>query len=66
MTISDRISKEELVQMYEFCASQLVKSQEENQKIRDALQKISKYESNNDDAFDFKMVKVIASVALLN
>jgi uncharacterized protein YdcH (DUF465 family) len=39
---------------------------EENKILREALQKISKYESTNDDTFDFRMTKVIASVALLN
>jgi len=38
MAISKRISRQELVRMYEFVASQLVETQEENKRYKDALE----------------------------
>ena len=38
MTISERMSIEELVEMYEFCAIELVKAQKENKRYKDALE----------------------------
>jgi hypothetical protein len=34
-------------------------------RLRELLNRISNYESSNDDKFDFKMLQVIASVGLL-
>jgi hypothetical protein len=41
MTISERISREELAQMYEFCALQLSTAQEESKWYKDALVRIA-------------------------
>lgn len=41
MTISERMSREELVEMYEFCAGQLVEEQKENKRYKDALTEIA-------------------------
>jgi hypothetical protein len=38
MTISDRISRDELVQMYEFAVNQLTTAQEENKRLREIVQ----------------------------
>jgi hypothetical protein len=66
MTISNQISREELVLMYEFAVNELVREQKQNKRMREALEKLSKYDTTGDFIFDFRMTRVIASVALLN
>ena len=38
MTISKRVSPQELLHMYEFCASQLTEAHKENKRYKDALE----------------------------
>lgn len=52
MTISKRISRQELVEMYEFAVNQLAAAQEENKRLRDAyrtIEFISKYDGKDNN-----------------